>query len=109
LVRGLIKLMESDCTEPVNLGNPEEFTVLEFADMVLEIVGANKNETQSATIVMKKGLIDDPRRRRPDISKAREKLGWRPRWSIRKGLQETVEYYRALEMVAAHPQEQIAN
>jgi UDP-glucuronate decarboxylase len=99
LVGGLIKLMESDCTEPVNLGNPEEFTVLEFADMVLEIVGI-KEDKDSSTIVMKEGLVDDPKRRRPDISRAREMLGWQPRWSVRKGILETSEYYRALELVA---------
>jgi UDP-glucuronate decarboxylase len=103
LVRGLIKLMESDCSEPVNLGNPEEFTVLEFADMVLEIVGAQKGD--ASTIVMRNGLPDDPRRRRPDISKAREVLRWQPRWNIRKGLQETVEYYRSLEMVTPHAED----
>lgn len=101
LIGGLIKLMESDCTEPVNLGNPDEFTVLEFADMVLEIVGSKDAET--SRIVIKKGLVDDPRRRKPDITKAKEALGWQPKWNVRKGLQETVEYFRALEKVA--PQE----
>lgn len=100
LVGGLIKLMESDCTDPVNLGNPEEFTVLEFADMVLEIVGGNQAEKERPAIVMKDALIDDPKRRRPDITKAKEVLGWQPRWNVRKGIQETVEYFRALEMVS---------
>jgi UDP-glucuronate decarboxylase len=68
LIGGLVKLMGSNCTEPVNLGNPEEFTVLEFADMVLEIVGNVGAET--STIEIKEGLIDDPKRRRPDISRA---------------------------------------
>jgi len=95
LIGGLIKLMESDCTEPINLGNTEEFTVLEFADMVLDIVGRK----DTSRIVMKEPLIDDPKRRRPDISKAKEMLGWEPRWSVRKGIQETVEYFKALEMV----------
>jgi UDP-glucuronate decarboxylase len=95
LISGLIKLMESDCTEPVNLGNPEEFTVVEFADMVLEIVGSK----DTSTIVIKEPLVDDPKRRRPDITRAREVLGWQPRWNVRKGIVETVEYYRALEMV----------
>ena len=98
LVRGLIKLMESDCTEPVNLGNPEEFTVLEFADMVLEIVG--NTGRPASNIVMKDGLIDDPKRRRPDISRAKEILGWQPRWNVRKGLLETVEYFKAVGAVA---------
>lgn len=95
LIRGLIKLMESDCTEPVNLGNPEEFTILEFADIVLDIVGRR----ETSQIVMKEPLVDDPRRRKPDISKAKEVLGWEPRWSVREGIQEMVEYYGALETV----------
>jgi len=99
LIGGLIKLMESDCTDPVNLGNPEEFTVLEFADMVLEIVGNAKSQ-ESSTIVMKQALVDDPKRRRPDISRAKEILRWQPRWNVRRGIQETVEYYRALGLVA---------
>jgi len=99
LVGGLIRLMDSDCTDPVNLGNPEEFTVLEFADMVLEIVRSGDISKENSTIVMTQGLIDDPKRRRPDISKAKDVLRWQPRWSVRRGIQETVEYYRALEMV----------
>ena len=99
LVGGLIQLMESDCTDPINLGNPEEFTVLEFADMVLEIVASGDISKVNSTIVMKQGLIDDPKRRRPDISRAKDVLRWQPRWNVRRGIQETVEYYRALEMV----------
>ena len=99
LVGGLIQLMESDCTDPINLGNPEEFTVLEFADMVLEIVGSGDISKENSTIVMKQGLIDDPKRRRPDISRAKDVLRWQPRWNVRRGIQETVEYYRALELV----------
>jgi UDP-glucuronate decarboxylase len=98
LVGGLIKLMESDCTDPVNLGNPQEFTVSDFAHMVLEIVGKNPAKGTS-TIVRKEALVDDPKRRRPDISKAKEVLQWQPRWDVRKGIKETVEYFRALEMV----------
>lgn len=98
LVGGLIKLMESDCTDPVNLGNPQEFTVLDFAHMVLEIVGKNPAKGTS-TIVKKEALVDDPKRRRPDISRAKEVLQWQPRWDVRKGIEETVEYFRALEMV----------
>jgi UDP-glucuronate decarboxylase len=99
LVGGLIKLMESDCTDPVNLGNPEEFTVLKLAELVVEIVG-NSHAKETSTIVMKEALIDDPKRRRPDISKVKEVLEWQPRWSVRMGIQETVEYFKALEMIA---------
>ena len=102
LVRGLIMLMESDCTEPVNLGNTEEFTVLEFADMVLEIVQEEDPlrstiAAEKPRIVMREPLVDDPKRRRPDISRAQEVLGWQPRWTVRRGIQETVEYYRKLQ------------
>jgi len=102
LVRGLIMLMESDCTEPINLGNTEEFTVLEFADIVLEIVqeGDPLRSTIAAEktrIVMREPLVDDPKKRRPDISRAREVLGWQPRWTVRRGIQETVEYYQKLQ------------
>lgn len=99
LVGGLIKLMESDCTDAVNLGNPEEFMVLKLAELVVEIVG-NSHAKETSTIVMKEALIDDPKKRKPDISKAREVLEWQPRWSVRMGIQETVEYFKALEMIA---------
>jgi UDP-glucuronate decarboxylase len=102
LVGGLIKLMESDCTEPVNLGNPEEFTVLEFADIVLEIVESSRGKKVTSKIVMKEPLIDDPKRRRPDILRAKEVLGWQPRWNVRRGIQETVEYFKALEVASPH-------
>jgi UDP-glucuronate decarboxylase len=98
LIGGLVKLMESDCTDPMNLGNPEELTVLEFADIVLEIVG--KRGDEASKIIMKEALIDDPKRRRPDISRAKDVLGWQPRWNVRQGLQETIEYFRALANVA---------
>src|SRR5271169_4962174 len=77
LVRGLIMLMGTDCSEPVNLGNPEEFTVLEIADMVLKIVGKERADKEP-TIVLKAPLVDDPRRRKPDITRAREQLNWSP-------------------------------
>jgi UDP-glucuronate decarboxylase len=109
LVRGLIMLMESDCTEPVNLGNPEEYTVREFADMVLEIVAAG-DPTQlggkkEGRVVMREPLIDDPKRRRPDISRALEVLVWVPRWTVRRGLEETVEYYRNLQELTMEAEE----
>jgi len=102
LVRGLIMLMESDCTEPINLGNTEEFTVLEFADIVLEIVQEgdplrSRIAAEKTRIVMREPLVDDPKKRRPDISRAREVLGWQPRWTVRRGIQETVEYYQKLQ------------
>ncbi|KAJ1555874.1 UDP-glucuronic acid decarboxylase 1 [Cladochytrium tenue] len=101
LVDGLIELMASDCTDPVNLGNPDEYTIREFADVVSEVVAAGADATVASAaaapavrVVHVDGLPDDPRRRRPDIGRARERLGWSPRISVRQGLEETVEYFR---------------
>jgi UDP-glucuronate decarboxylase len=91
LVSGLIALMESSCTEPVNLGNPDEFTINEFAEMVTGLVKEVKPETQSR-IKYCPAVTDDPQRRKPDIARAKEKLGWEPSWSVVAGLQETGTY-----------------
>jgi UDP-glucuronate decarboxylase len=90
LVDGLIRLMASsdDVTGPVNLGNPGEFTMLELADEVRRIVGGN------STIEHRPLPQDDPVRRRPDISVAEEKLGWRPHVALAEGLERTAAYFR---------------
>jgi UDP-glucuronate decarboxylase len=90
LVEGLYRLMQTgpDFTGPCNLGNPVEFTMLELAQMVLEITGS-KSE-----LVMKDLPQDDPRQRQPDISLAKEKLGgWEPKTPLREGLLRTVAYF----------------
>ncbi|KAJ3105027.1 UDP-glucuronic acid decarboxylase 1 [Phlyctochytrium planicorne] len=89
LVDGLIQLMNCSCTEPVNIGNPEEFTIQEFAEMIRDMV-----ENEGINIINLPALTDDPRRRRPDISKALRHTGWAPRFSVRQGIRETVEYFR---------------
>ena len=92
LVEGLILLMGSGdhCTGPVNLGNPGEFTVSELADLVLRLTG-------SVSCIDHCVLPqDDPKRRRPDITLAREALGWAPQVPLAEGLQRTVDYFRAL-------------
>jgi len=71
-VTGLIKLMKSDCIDPINLGNATEFAVLEFADVELEIVG---NEQEKSRILSEKGLPDDLKRRKQDILRAIDVLG----------------------------------
>lgn len=93
LVDGLIALMESDCTEPVNLGNPQEFPINEFAQMVAGLVKEVAPDAQSR-VVHCPAVTDDPQRRRPDISRAKERLGWEPRWSVADGLRETVSYFK---------------
>ena len=90
LVDGLYRLMLSDERYPVNLGNPREMTILEFAEHIRRLTGA-KSE-----IVFQPLPEDDPRQRRPDISKARSLLGWEPRVTLDDGLRETVEYFREL-------------
>lgn len=88
-VAGLIRLMESDyVAKPVNIGNPREFTIAELAEKVINFTGS------SSEIVKKSLPQDDPRRRRPDISLAKEALGWAPKISLEEGLKQTIEYFR---------------
>ena len=87
-VDGLLKLMDSDCEGPLNIGSTAECTVQELAEQVLRL-------TQSRSGIIRRPLpVDDPKRRRPDIAKAREQLGWAPRVSLDDGLRETVAYFR---------------
>ncbi|KAG0496757.1 hypothetical protein HPP92_001448 [Vanilla planifolia] len=88
LVDGLVTLMESEHVGPFNLGNPGEFTMLELAEVVKEIVDP------SATIEFKPNTADDPHKRRPDITKAKEFLNWEPKVSLREGLPLMVNDFR---------------
>jgi dTDP-glucose 4,6-dehydratase len=87
LIEGIYRLMMSDYAEPVNIGNPEEISVLEFAKVIIEIT-----ESKSK-IIYEKLPVDDPKVRRPDISKARQLLGWEPTVKLREGLSKTIEYF----------------
>ena len=89
LVDGLFRLMSSpaDFTGPCNLGNPDEFTMLELASMVIELTGSKSK------IVHQPLPADDPRQRQPDISLARNQLGWEPRIKLRDGLKKTIQYF----------------
>ena len=88
LIDGIYRLMMSDFVEPVNIGNPNEMSVLEFADKVIEIIGSESR------IVFEELPVDDPKVRRPDISRAKEVLGWEPKVGLDEGLKRTVEYFR---------------
>jgi dTDP-glucose 4,6-dehydratase len=88
LVEGIVRLLLSSETEPVNLGNPGEFTILEFARVILEVTGA-KSRT-----VHKPLPVDDPQVRKPDISRGRAILGWSPKVELREGIQRTVPYFQ---------------
>ncbi len=88
LVKGIYRLMCSDCHTPVNLGNPEEMTVLEFAKKIIEITGS------SSPIVYKPLPQDDPKQRRPDITKAKQLLDWEPKVTLEEGLNRTIKWFR---------------
>jgi dTDP-glucose 4,6-dehydratase len=84
-IDGLIRLAESGVHQPVNIGNPDEFTLLELAKTVIEVTGSNSE------IVFEALPTDDPQVRQPDITLARDLLGWEPQVSLRQGLQRTIE------------------
>jgi dTDP-glucose 4,6-dehydratase len=88
LVEGIFRLLLSPETEPVNLGNPGEFTILEFARVILEVTGAKSR------MVHKPLPVDDPQVRKPDISRALAVLGWSPKVELRKGVQKTIPYFQ---------------
>ena len=91
LVEGIFRLLEADYSEPVNLGNPSEITVLELAREILAMVPGSRS-----TIEYRELPQDDPRRRRPDISLARKLLGWEPKVDRAEGLRRTLEYFRSV-------------
>jgi UDP-glucuronate decarboxylase len=88
-IDGLIAVARSDCADPINIGSQEEFTVGELADMVIDVCGRPLSKVYAAI------PEDDPVRRRPDTSRALEKLGWQPRVGIREGLQKMYHYMAA--------------
>jgi dTDP-glucose 4,6-dehydratase len=89
-VRGLLALFDSDETGPVNIGNPNEFTMRELADVVLEVTGS------SSEIIEEPLPVDDPAQRKPDITLARTALGWEPEIQLREGVERTAAYFRTL-------------
>jgi dTDP-glucose 4,6-dehydratase len=96
-IRGLIALAESGYHMPVNVGNPDEFTLLELAKTVIEVTGSRSE------IVFEALPTDDPQVRQPDITLAREVLGWQPEVSLREGLQRTIEESGPETLVGAAP------
>jgi nucleoside-diphosphate-sugar epimerase len=89
LTDGIVRLLGADFSEPVNLGNPGEFTMVELAELVLELTGSRSE------LVFEPLPEDDPRQRRPDISRARKVLGWEPRIPLREGLARTIAAFRS--------------
>lgn len=99
LVQGILAMMfntTDDVTGPVNLGNPSEYTINEIAHEVIRLVGS------SSEIIYKRLPQDDPTRRKPDISRALEKLGWQPKTPVEVGLKKTIGYFKALDFHISH-------
>jgi dTDP-glucose 4,6-dehydratase len=94
-VDGIVRLLLSDVEGPVNIGNPQELTILEFAETIVAATGS------ASPIVFEPLPEDDPKVRRPDITRARTELGWEPRVSLAEGLERTVDYFRE-ELAARH-------
>jgi dTDP-glucose 4,6-dehydratase len=88
LIEGIVRLSRSGEHEPVNIGNPDEFTVLEAARLILDLTGS------ASKIIFQSAMVDDPQQRRPDIARAQKHLGWSPKISLRQGLVETIEHFR---------------
>jgi dTDP-glucose 4,6-dehydratase len=97
LVAGLIALAESGYHSPVNIGNPNEHTLLELAEVVIDVTDSRSE------IVFEALPTDDPQVRQPDIALAREKLGWEPRIDLREGLKRTIDASGVEELVGAGP------
>ncbi len=90
LVEGIYRLLLSDCADPVNIGNPMEITIKEFADEIIKLTGTDQK------VIYKELPTDDPKQRQPNIEKAREILGWEPKYTREEGLKITWEYFKSL-------------
>jgi dTDP-glucose 4,6-dehydratase len=86
-IRGFLALLDSGVTGPINIGNPDEFTMLELADIVLELTNS------SSQVIFEPLPVDDPTQRKPDLTLARSKLGWEPTIALREGLTRTIPYF----------------
>ena len=93
LVDGIYRLLHSDEKLPVNIGNPDEMTILEFAEAVIEIAGSNSEIVHIQP--SDERVTDDPKVRRPDIRKAKRVLGWEPKVGLAEGLANTIDYFRS--------------
>ena len=90
LIEGIYRLLLSDCVDPVNIGNPMEITIREFADEIIKLTGTDQK------VIEKPLPTDDPKQRQPNIDKAKEVLGWEPQFAREEGLKITWEYFKSL-------------
>ena len=96
LVEGIYRLLLSDYPNPVNIGNPDEITIKQFGEEIIKLTGTTQK------LIAKPLPTDDPKQRRPDITKAREILGWEPKVSRAEGLKITYEYFKSLSPEELH-------
>jgi nucleoside-diphosphate-sugar epimerase len=89
-IRGFLALLDSDETGPINIGNDNEFTILELAQLAVDVTGS------SSEIVHEPLPVDDPTQRKPDLTLARTRLGWEPSVQLREGLEQTAAYFRSV-------------
>jgi dTDP-glucose 4,6-dehydratase len=99
LVEGIYRLLLSDYAYPVNIGNPDEISIGDFAEEIIKLTGTDQK------IVFKPLPQDDPKQRQPDITKAREILGWEPKVSRSEGMKKTWEYFKSLPEWVIIPRE----
>jgi UDP-glucuronate decarboxylase len=94
LIEGILRMMNApdDCIGPINLGNPDEFTILQLAELVIELTGSKSK------LIYKPPVPDDPSKRRPDITLAKKNLDWQPRVKLREGLQKTIDWFRTIDL-----------
>ena len=99
LVDGFVRLMDApdDCIGPINMGNPGEFTIAELANLVVDMTNSKSQ------IVHKPLPADDPTRRRPDITLAKQQLGWEPTISLKEGLKRTIEWFQSIDLSNYRP------
>jgi dTDP-glucose 4,6-dehydratase len=90
LVEGIVRLLNSDCVDPVNIGNPDEISISEFAEEIIKLTGTNQK------VIYKDLPVDDPKQRQPDITKAKEVLKWEPKVSRSEGLRITYDWFKSL-------------
>ena len=97
LIDGIYRLSQADFHEPVNIGNPLELTIREFAERIVRLIGS------ASTISYQPLPVDDPKQRRPDISRARKLLGWEPKVELETGLRQTIEFFKGRIAQEAQP------
>ena len=90
LVEGIYRLLMSDYANPVNIGNPDEITIKEFAEEIIRLTGTDQK------VIYQDLPLDDPKQRKPDITKAKELLGWEPKYTRAEGLKPTLEYFKKI-------------